>query len=109
MRLGVPQRRGLPARLPPGAAWGGLPPRGKSATPRRKAAFTHPPLRTLRPRSPALEFLAKLARKYGGRVSELLEARREQQAKFDAGEVPHFLESTKKASRGVGLFWCLVG
>lgn len=44
----------------------------------------------------ALDFLAKLARKYSGRVTELLERRREQQARFDAGEKPAFLPQTKK-------------
>jgi len=44
----------------------------------------------------ALDFLAKLSRKYSGRVTQLLERRREQQARFDAGEKPVFLPETKK-------------
>ena len=35
-------------------------------------------------------------------VSELLERRREQQERYDAGEVPHFLPETKKARGWVG-------
>jgi malate synthase len=48
----------------------------------------------------ALDFLAKLSRKYSGRVSQLLEQRREQQARFDAGEKPAFLAETKKIREG---------
>ena len=44
--------------------------------------------------SPALEFVAELARRFGGRVEELLARRRERQARFDAGERPGFLPST---------------
>ena len=51
-------------------------------------------------RRDALEFLAGLARKYSPRVTELLERRRAQQARYDAGEKPHFLEETKKVGRG---------
>ena len=43
----------------------------------------------------ALNFVAGLARTYTRRVSELLDARRQRQALFDAGERPNFLESTK--------------
>ncbi|KAL4427431.1 hypothetical protein ABPG77_000720 [Micractinium sp. CCAP 211/92] len=48
----------------------------------------------------ALEFLAKLARKYSSRVTDLLERRRQQQALYDAGEKPHFLPETKKVRDG---------
>ncbi len=43
----------------------------------------------------ALNFIAGLARTYTRRVSEVLDARRQRQALFDAGERPDFLESTK--------------
>ena len=43
----------------------------------------------------ALNFVAGLARTYTRRVPELLDARRQRQALFDAGERPNFLESTK--------------
>eukprot|EP00887_Chlorella_sp_A99_P003215 scaffold9.g3215.t1 len=48
----------------------------------------------------ALEFVATLARKYSGRVTELLERRREVQAKYDAGKKPRFLEETKHVREG---------
>ncbi|EFN59875.1 hypothetical protein CHLNCDRAFT_49305 [Chlorella variabilis] len=48
----------------------------------------------------ALTFLAGLARKYGPRVSELLERRRQQQARYDAGDKPGFLPETKHVRRG---------
>jgi len=43
---------------------------------------------------PALEFVADLAHRFGGRVEELLARRRERQARFDAGERPRFLPET---------------
>jgi malate synthase len=48
----------------------------------------------------ALSFLAMLAREYTPRVSELLEARRERQARFDAGERPDFLAETASVRSG---------
>lgn len=63
----------------------------------------HPTLAHHAPRCrrDALDFLAKLSRKYSGRVTQLLERRREQQARFDAGEKPVFLPETKKVGRSV--------
>ncbi len=49
---------------------------------------------------PALEFVADLARRFGGRVAELLARRRERQARFDAGERPHFLSETAAIREG---------
>ena len=43
---------------------------------------------------PALEFVADLARRFGGRVEELRARRRQRQARFDAGERPRFLAET---------------
>jgi len=48
----------------------------------------------------ALGFVADLVRTFGGRRDELLERRREQQARFDAGERPDFLEETAEVRRG---------
>ncbi|KAI3429229.1 hypothetical protein D9Q98_005328 [Chlorella vulgaris] len=48
----------------------------------------------------ALQFLARLTRKYGHRVDELLERRRMQQARYDAGAVPAFLPQTLKIREG---------
>ena len=42
----------------------------------------------------ALGFVADLVRNFGERRDELLARRREQQALFDAGELPDFLEET---------------
>ncbi|HTE86843.1 MAG TPA: malate synthase A [Dehalococcoidia bacterium] len=44
----------------------------------------------------ALEFLAGLQRQFGQTRRALLDARQERQARFDAGELPDFLESTRK-------------
>jgi malate synthase len=44
--------------------------------------------------SEAVEFLAGLHRRFDGRRRELLAARQERQARFDAGERPDFLEET---------------
>jgi malate synthase len=49
---------------------------------------------------PALELVADLARRYGGRVEELLARRRERQARFDAGERPRFLPETAAVREG---------
>lgn len=43
----------------------------------------------------ALAFITKLHRKFNGRRKELLAARRERQARFDAGERPDFLAHTE--------------
>ena len=48
----------------------------------------------------ALDFLAGLHRKFDGRRRELLAARAERQKRFDAGELPDFLESTKAIREG---------
>src|SRR5712691_2108997 len=49
---------------------------------------------------PALELVADLARRFGGRVAELLARRRVRQARFDAGERPHFLSETAAVREG---------
>jgi malate synthase len=43
----------------------------------------------------ALEFLAELHDRFNGRRLELLNKREERQARFDAGELPDFLEKTR--------------
>ena len=43
----------------------------------------------------ALEFLAELHERFDGRRQRLLEARAERQDRFDAGELPDFLEETR--------------
>ncbi len=48
----------------------------------------------------ALEFLAGLHRRFDGRRRELLAARAERQTRFDAGERPDFLASTKAIRDG---------
>jgi malate synthase len=48
----------------------------------------------------ALDFLAGLHRRFDGRRRELLAARVERQKRFDAGELPDFLESTKGVRQG---------
>ncbi len=49
---------------------------------------------------PALELVADLVRRFGGRVEELLVRRRERQARFDAGERPRFLPETAAIREG---------
>src|SRR5919202_6408156 len=44
----------------------------------------------------ALEFVASLQREFGARRRELLAARAERQQRLDAGELPDFLESTRR-------------
>jgi malate synthase len=44
----------------------------------------------------ALEFLAELHERFDGRRLDLLEAREERQDRFDAGELPDFLEETQE-------------
>ena len=48
----------------------------------------------------ALELVADLARRFGGRVEEALARRRERQARFDAGERPRFLPETAAVREG---------
>ena len=48
----------------------------------------------------AVAFVAKLAREFGGRVDEILQKREERQERFDAGEMPDFLEETKDIREG---------
>jgi len=44
----------------------------------------------------ALAFIAGLARRFAPRVRQILESRREAQARYDAGERPDFLEATRE-------------
>ena len=48
----------------------------------------------------ALEFVAKLARNFGGRRESLLAQRADRQAQLDAGEMPDFLPSTEEVRNG---------
>ena len=48
----------------------------------------------------AVEFVAKLARRFTARVHELLEARDERQKRISAGEMPDFLEGTREIREG---------
>lgn len=48
----------------------------------------------------ALEFVAGLERRFGAVRKRLLEARRERQARLDAGEMPDFLADTETVRRG---------
>jgi malate synthase len=48
----------------------------------------------------ALDFVASLVREFGGRRDQLLARRRERQRRFDAGERPDFLESTRDVREG---------
>lgn len=48
----------------------------------------------------ALDFISHLARNFTPRVTELLHRREERQARFDAGERPHFLEETRRIREG---------
>jgi malate synthase len=48
----------------------------------------------------ALAFVAELHRRFDGRRRELLAAREARQARFDAGELPDFLEETKAVRDG---------
>ncbi|MCA9649303.1 MAG: malate synthase A [Myxococcales bacterium] len=44
---------------------------------------------------PALDFLARLTRRFRPRIHELLARRREVQARYDGGELPGFLDGTR--------------
>ena len=48
----------------------------------------------------AVSFVAKLSREFGGRVGEILEKRKEFQARIDAGEMPDFLSETRDIREG---------
>ena len=48
----------------------------------------------------AASFVAKLSRKFHGRVEELLQRRAERQERIDAGEMPDFLPETKDIREG---------
>ena len=48
----------------------------------------------------AMAFVAGLVRRHRGRIAERLAARRERQARFDAGEVPDFLPETAHVRDG---------
>lgn len=48
----------------------------------------------------ALEFVANLERKFRPRVRYILECRKEQQARYDAGELPAFDPATKSIREG---------
>jgi malate synthase len=45
---------------------------------------------------PALQFVARLAREFGPRILERMQARRARQARFDRGERPDFLPETRE-------------
>ena len=49
---------------------------------------------------PALEFVARLSRAFAPRARALLAARAARQARFDAGERPHFLPETRAVREG---------
>jgi malate synthase len=59
----------------------------------------HPAMRTILTPD-ALEFVAMLARKHTATVHELLARRRTVQARFDAGQKPHFLPHTREVREG---------
>ncbi len=48
----------------------------------------------------AMAFVAKLQREFGARRNEALKARQDRQSRFDAGEMPDFLTSTKHVRDG---------
>ncbi|MGI9048314.1 MAG: malate synthase A [Rubrobacteraceae bacterium] len=48
----------------------------------------------------AVGFVAKLAREFGGRVDEILQARQERQERINGGEMPDFLPETKEIREG---------
>lgn len=48
----------------------------------------------------AVAFIGHIQRKFGSRVLDLLQKRKERQAKFDAGEKPDFLTETKNVREG---------
>jgi malate synthase len=70
---------------------------GSEAAPRAaNAIFTVKPRAEYAPvlSEPAVSFVAKLAQLYSRRIEDLLEARKERQRRFDAGERPGFLADT---------------
>ncbi len=48
----------------------------------------------------AVGFVAKLAREFGGRVDEILQARQERQERINNGEMPDFLPETEEIREG---------
>src|SRR5215216_5690722 len=48
----------------------------------------------------AVSFVAGLSRRFGGRVEEILEKRKDFQEKIDAGEMPDFLSETREIRDG---------
>ncbi len=48
----------------------------------------------------AVGFVAKLAREFGNRVDEILQARQERQERINAGEMPDFLPETEEIRKG---------
>jgi malate synthase len=50
--------------------------------------------------APALAFVAGLGRRFGSPIRERLEARKDRQLRFDAGERPDFLSATKAVREG---------
>ncbi len=48
----------------------------------------------------AVGFVAKLAREFGGKVDEILQARQERQERINGGEMPDFLPETKEIREG---------
>jgi malate synthase len=48
----------------------------------------------------AVQFVAELGRRFRGRITELLAARHERQARFDRGERPDFLPETRSVREG---------
>ena len=48
----------------------------------------------------AVGFVAKLAREFGNRVDEILQARQERQERINAGEMPDFLPETEEIREG---------
>ena len=48
----------------------------------------------------AVGFVAKLAREFGGRVDEILQARQQRQERINGGEMPDFLPETKEIREG---------
>ena len=48
----------------------------------------------------AVSFVAKLAREFGNRVDEILQARQERQERINAGEMPDFLPETEEIRKG---------
>jgi malate synthase len=101
----VVRRQAVPMVIEPTGAKGSAkePAKPRSILSRRKGAMPNgvKVLGKMAPRfeeiltPEALEFIAALHRRFDGRRRELLRARTERQARFDAGELPDFLPETK--------------